>query len=50
MEIEVKILSGDKKELENELNKYLNKGFEIKGSLIHAFGNHFHVLITRKSI
>lgn len=50
MKVETKILSGDKNDLEKELNKFLNNGFKIKGGLIHDEGNYFHVLITKKTL
>lgn len=48
MKIEAKILSGDKTDLEKELNKFLNKGYKLKGGLIHDEGNYFHALIIKK--
>lgn len=50
MNVEVKILSGDKKDLEKDLNKFLNNGYKIKGNLIHDEGNYFHVLLIKISI
>lgn len=47
MKVKVKILSGDKKDLEKALNDFLNKGFKMKGDLIHDEGNYFHVLIIK---
>lgn len=49
MKVEVKILSGDKRDLEKALNDFLNKGFKIKGGLIHDEGNYFHVLMIKNN-
>jgi len=49
MKVEVKILSGDKSDLEKSLSDFLNKGFEINGGLIHEEGNYFYVLLIKNN-